>query len=170
MDSVLFGKVIIGGGFVLFPNRSYRIPSKAISSIVRLFKLRSPSTVLGTVSKSIVDSVNGKVFLVSVCQSPSFERFKGRPLITNLDAFGSVTKVSTIIRVVASLAHDLPYFVKSSSTRLMSGKSFLASTWATVKALMGVICAPLKDFLTAKASKLKVFSINHKASYHVNHT
>jgi hypothetical protein len=131
---------------------------------VRLFFWRCPSAIIWTITKIIVNPIKRQILLVAVGKRPVLKNFKIFPLVAKPNTCATILVESRAFGIFAPLACPLPNLVKPTSAHVVLGKRLPASAWSAVLTLMGMICAPLKDFLTSKASELKVLSGSHKIS------
>jgi hypothetical protein len=161
VDSIHFGNIRVSESFVKLSDLFYRVPSKPIFSVARLFCWRNPPAIVRVVTQVIVNTVNRQVVCVTSSNRPISKSLKTSPLWADNNVCSTVSQKICIGWISAPLVHTLPNFVKPTPAHVMLGKRLSASAWTAVQALSGMVCSPLKDFLTTKTSKLKVFSGFH---------
>lgn len=147
--------------FVKLSNYFDGLPTKAISSVLRLFFRRNPSAVARLITQRVINSVNGQIFFVSVLIRPLFKIIKNTPFITNFYVCAAVLWITKRFWIVTSLVNSVPNAIKSCAAMVVSCKSLPAATRAAIVTLMSLVTASIKNALTPKTGKFKVFSGSH---------
>ena len=147
--------------FVKFSYCFNRCPTKAIGSVLRLLFRRNPSAVARLITQRVIDSINGQVFFVSILIRPFFELIKNTPFVTNFYVCAAVFWITKRFGIVASLVNAVPNAIKSCAAMVVSCKGLPAATRAAIVTLMSLVTASIKNALTPKTGKFKVFSGSH---------